>query len=250
MKAIIVLVLTLAAVPAFAQGRGPGPHRGPGSHPGPGKCAPFGFKMDVDDFGGIEEGRVKRAYLGVEPLPMSPELRRFFGAPDDAGVLVSRVFEDSPAAKAKVMVGDVITGIDGEKVDAIHDLIGRIVSHKAGDVVSLSVFRDKKHRRIEVTLVERDRAMMHLGPWMRFGKMPAFRGVCRHEDDPEARAQCREQMRGLCRDADTPEKREACRNKMQERLKERLEHRKERLHELEERLRKLDERLKRAEQDL
>jgi len=56
----------------------------------------------------------KRAYVGISLTELTPELREFFGAPKDAGVLVSSVAENGPAAKAGVRVGDVITSANGK----------------------------------------------------------------------------------------------------------------------------------------
>ena len=54
-------------------------------------------------------GRSGHGYLGVQLMDITEELREFYGAPRDAGTLVSRVAEDSPAAAAGFEVGDVIT---------------------------------------------------------------------------------------------------------------------------------------------
>src|SRR5678816_1283640 len=52
-----------------------------------------------------------RGRLGVFAENMTEELRGYFGAPKDSGVLVSRVAPDSPSAKAGLKVGDVITQV-------------------------------------------------------------------------------------------------------------------------------------------
>jgi S1-C subfamily serine protease len=62
--------------------------------------------------------RVKmiRGWLGVEAIELPASLREHFGAPDDAGVLVSNVVEGSPADDAGIRVGDVIYEADGQRV--------------------------------------------------------------------------------------------------------------------------------------
>src|SRR5260370_26345402 len=56
----------------------------------------------------------KRAFLGVSLVDLTPELRDFFGAPKDAGILVSSVTDNGPPAKAGARVGDVITAVNGK----------------------------------------------------------------------------------------------------------------------------------------
>jgi C-terminal processing protease CtpA/Prc len=65
-------------------------------------------------------------------------------------VLVTSVADDSPAAKAGLKAGDVITSIDGEKVEGAGDLARGINKKKEGDV-TLTVIRNKNQRNITVT---------------------------------------------------------------------------------------------------
>src|SRR5258708_4887988 len=64
---------------------------------------------------------VKRGYLGVELTELTPELRAHFGAPQDTGVMVARVVAGSPADKAGLKVGDIITSLDGKAVESSSD---------------------------------------------------------------------------------------------------------------------------------
>jgi membrane-associated protease RseP (regulator of RpoE activity) len=66
------------------------------------------------------------------------------------GVLITSVSEDSPAAKAGLRAGDVVTAIDGEKVDSPGD-ISRIISSKKEGDVTLTVIRNKAQQTIRVT---------------------------------------------------------------------------------------------------
>ncbi len=100
---------------------------------------------------------VKRAYLGVALTELSPELREHFGVPGDSGVMVSRVEPDSPAAKAGVKVGDIITSLDGKKVETSFDMQRRIRDRKQGEGVALEIFRDRKAQTISATLAEKER---------------------------------------------------------------------------------------------
>ena len=75
-------------------------------------------------------------YIGIRPLEMTPELRTHFGAPKESGVFVGTVEKDSPAAKAGLQVGDIVTSADGEKVDRKRDLVRTIRRKKEGDTVT------------------------------------------------------------------------------------------------------------------
>jgi hypothetical protein len=92
--------------------------------------------------------------LGVALVPLTPELRQHFGAPEDAGVLVSKVVSDSAAQAAGVEVGDIITKVDGEAIGEGFELGHAIRSRKTGDTVSLEVLRDGRIQTLSATLKE------------------------------------------------------------------------------------------------
>jgi membrane-associated protease RseP (regulator of RpoE activity) len=86
--------------------------------------------------------------IGVSTMDLNKQLAEYFGVAD--GVLVTSVTEDGPAAKAGVKAGDVITAIDGEKVDSPGDLSRAINRKKEGDV-TLTVIRNKSQQTFRVT---------------------------------------------------------------------------------------------------
>jgi membrane-associated protease RseP (regulator of RpoE activity) len=98
----------------------------------------------------------RRGFIGVTLLEITPELRAHFGAPKDAGVLVSDVESGTPAARAGLEVGDVITEIDGKRVESSRDLSGGIRSRKAGDTVQIDIVRGRAARKMSVTVEERE----------------------------------------------------------------------------------------------
>lgn len=106
---------------------------------------PGGFDKDslVFSFGG---GR----RIGVSTVQLTKQLADYFGIADGKGVLVTTVAEDSPAAKAGIRAGDVITSVDGEKVEGSGDVSRAINKKKDGDV-TLTIVRDKNQRSITVT---------------------------------------------------------------------------------------------------
>lgn len=111
-----------------------------------------------------------RGFLGAELADMTSELRTYFGVPQDAGVLVTKVVPDSPAQTTDLRVGDVITAVDGETVDSPWDLMAAIRPRDAGDRLTLEVWRDGSRLELTPTLDERKHAHHDLGKhlrWMR-----------------------------------------------------------------------------------
>jgi Do/DeqQ family serine protease len=102
----------------------------------------------------IKHGKVVRGWLGVSIQDLNGELAREFGAPDTKGALVSEVVDDSPAAKAKLERGDIITAYNGVKIKDTAHLRTLVAETAPGKSVTLSVFRDKKERDVTVTIGE------------------------------------------------------------------------------------------------
>ena len=102
-------------------------------------------------------GRMRRGFIGVRPLEMTPELRAHYGAPRDAGVLIGQVDADGPAGKGGLQVGDIVTAADGERIESASDLSHAIRDKKAGESVKLDVVRDKAKKTISIAVAERRR---------------------------------------------------------------------------------------------
>jgi serine protease Do len=118
-----------------------------------------GEVIRLDDDGGPTvirvDGASRRRFLGVRPMELTPDLRAHYGAPRDAGVLIGEVEADSPAAKAGLQVGDIVTAADGEKIESPSDLSHAIRGKKVGDTVRLDVLRDKASKHLTATVGER-----------------------------------------------------------------------------------------------
>ncbi len=98
----------------------------------------------------------KRAFIGAALTEITPELREFFGAPKDAGVLVSSLTENGPASKAGVRVGDVITAVNGKPVATRSQVISALRDNHAGDSVRIDTIRNKARQTVVATVVEHD----------------------------------------------------------------------------------------------
>lgn len=114
----------------------------------------------------VFKGTGKGGYLGVDLITLTPELRTHFGAKSDTGVMVSKVEKGSPAEKAGLAVGDIITSFDGKAVNSSLDLTVAVRGKKKGDKVSLGVVRNGKSRKLTAVLGERDRQVVDVGKWV------------------------------------------------------------------------------------
>lgn len=84
--------------------------------------------------------------IGVSTQALTKQLADYFGV-KDGGVLITSVVENTPAAKAGLKAGDVITAIDGEKVSSQADITRGVNKKETGDV-SLTIVRDRNTRTV------------------------------------------------------------------------------------------------------
>ncbi len=96
--------------------------------------------------------RAGRGRLGLGAIQISSELRKHLGAPADRGVLIDQVRPDSPAAKAGLQVGDVITDVDGKPCKTVDDIVQAMADNKKGDTVAIGVARGSTHVDLRATL--------------------------------------------------------------------------------------------------
>lgn len=102
----------------------------------------------------LEHGRVKTGYIGIAGQQVQlPEGQRAKG--HEEALLVIHVSGDGPAAKAGVMVGDVIVSFDGQAITSPDDLLDLLVGERIGKSVSLGVLRGADAQTITVTVGER-----------------------------------------------------------------------------------------------
>ena len=91
-----------------------------------------------------QTGRVDRGWLGVTIQPLTPELAKGLGLPNPQGALVASVADGSPAQKAGLGQGDVITEYNGRKVARSDDLPRAVAETPVGREVPLTVLRNGK----------------------------------------------------------------------------------------------------------
>jgi S1-C subfamily serine protease len=119
----------------------------------------------------MTEGKVRRAYLGVQTIPVGGWLAEALDLPVQEGLLVEQATKGSPAANAgihggdkvaqagmrRIMIGgDVIVGMDGQKVSNQFDVNVILNRKRPGDTVTVTLYRGAKKLDIPVKLGERD----------------------------------------------------------------------------------------------
>jgi serine protease Do len=126
---------------------------GSGGNQGIGFAIPSNLARDV--MGGlIKDGKVARGYLGVMIQDLNPALAKKFDLKDTKGALVGEVTADSPAEKAGIKDGDVITSINGKNVTDSRHLKLEVARVHPGETATLKLLRDGAVKTVEVTVTE------------------------------------------------------------------------------------------------
>jgi serine protease Do len=102
-----------------------------------------------------DKGAVSRGWIGVEVQSASPEIVEGLGLNKPVyGVLVAEIQPDSPAAKAGIMPGDVITSVAGQPASDDRDLIRRVGDMPPGKSIELGLNHQNEEKTINITLGE------------------------------------------------------------------------------------------------
>ena len=102
----------------------------------------------------IRYGSVKRGQLGVSMYTVTPDIAHSLGLPSVVGALVSQVVEGSPAARAGIRTGDVITAVNGQPVKSNSELRNTIGLLRVGDKVDIGLLRDGKPLRVTAVIAD------------------------------------------------------------------------------------------------
>lgn len=103
----------------------------------------------------VTGGELSRGFIGVQLEELDANKARAFGIDTTKGVIINSVTEGLPGAEAGLQQGDVVTTVEGERVDSVRDMVYLISSREPGQVVTLDVFRFGEELQIEVTLGDR-----------------------------------------------------------------------------------------------
>jgi serine protease Do len=99
-------------------------------------------------------GKAKRGWLGVSVQNVSKDIADSLGLPDAAGALVAEITPDSPAAKAGLREGDIITRFGDALVGQRNNLPKLVAGVSAGTTMPITLFREGKEMVVNITVVE------------------------------------------------------------------------------------------------
>ncbi|HKU19746.1 MAG TPA: trypsin-like peptidase domain-containing protein [Terriglobales bacterium] len=139
-----------------------------------GQSAGIGFAIPINTAKAVLNdlvtlGRVRRPSLGIRSIPIGPELAAQMGLPADYGVLIVQVIPGGAADRAGLrggnqraylgntpifLGGDLIVAIEGQSVQDQQDLSDMMNKHRAGDTVTVTIYRGQRRMQVRVTLGE------------------------------------------------------------------------------------------------
>ncbi len=125
-----------------------------GGSQGIGFAIPISLALDVMQQI-VKYGHVSRGWLGVEGTDITAQAAINSGNPNIRGVLIVGVFIDSPADKAGILTGDVITAIDHKPVSKVRNVLEIIAGHKPGEEVVIDILRDGQSLSLPMMTTER-----------------------------------------------------------------------------------------------
>jgi serine protease DegQ len=98
----------------------------------------------------VRDGEVVRGWIGVEPQDLTAELAEGFGLKPQAGVIITGVLQNSPAANAGLRPGDVVTAVGGQAVTNVSELLSAVAALPPGKASTLSVNRKEGRLTLNV----------------------------------------------------------------------------------------------------
>jgi serine protease Do len=124
-----------------------------GGNVGIGFAIPANLAKEVIDELKVK-GKVTRGYLGVYLQEITEDLKNGMNLPDQGGVLVSEVSDNTPAGRAGIKGGDVILEFNGEKVKDVESFRFLVAATEVGKTVSIKLVRDGKEKTLAIKVGE------------------------------------------------------------------------------------------------
>jgi serine protease Do len=103
-----------------------------------------------------KEDEKGRGHLGVRMQPIEGGLAEALNLEENSGVLLGHVAEEGPAGQAGLEAGDILTAIDGKKIEEPSDVRRVLRDHHAGDAVEVDYLRDGRAAKARVTLGDKE----------------------------------------------------------------------------------------------
>jgi S1-C subfamily serine protease len=102
----------------------------------------------------IKNGKIVRPWLGILGVGVNPQISQYYGLPVDKGILVTRVFPNSPAAGAGIAPGDMIVSADKKELNEMDELSKEVKGKNVGDEMDIIVIRGPMKRELDIRLAE------------------------------------------------------------------------------------------------
>jgi len=103
----------------------------------------------------VEYGEVRRGLLGISVQDLTPDLSLAFGLPNNShGAVVVKVTDDTPAAKAGIRSGDIITDLNGDEIGGSAELRNKIGLLRVGQQARLTIERDGRTMTLTTEIAE------------------------------------------------------------------------------------------------
>jgi len=102
----------------------------------------------------IHYGKVRKAWIGIFVQDLDLSMVKYFDLPKKEGVIVTRVLDKSPAAKAGIQQGDLIITMGGQGIDSREDYVSIISGYTSGNAIPVTIIRDGKTLEITLTATE------------------------------------------------------------------------------------------------
>lgn len=102
----------------------------------------------------IQKGYFARPYMGVSFQAINPQIAERYSLGAQWGVYITKVSSGSPADKAGLKEGDIITQVGEAALDETHSYINTLYTHKPGETINLTVIREGKSMQLQITLGE------------------------------------------------------------------------------------------------
>ncbi len=100
----------------------------------------------------LDKGVVERGFIGIHVQDLNPDLAEAFGITKQSGAVVNKVLPDSPADKAGLQPGDIITSINAKPIKMAGDVRNHIGLLPVGEEVRFEIVRDGKKRRLQANI--------------------------------------------------------------------------------------------------
>ncbi len=102
----------------------------------------------------IKYGKVVRPWLGILGVGVNPQISQYYSLPVDKGILVTRVFPDSPASRAGIAPGDMIVAAEKKELNEMEELSKEVRGKKVGEKIDIIVMHGPMKREVDIKLAE------------------------------------------------------------------------------------------------